>query len=135
MVKYILLALTLISSPLLADAVYVGGFSKHFYSNDLNEKNPLIAVEINDYIVGGFNNSHRDVTIIAAKNFKLKTISNFSAGVIAGVSYGYECKKFALCKNKFMPALAPYVSFTKYNIQPTVFVFGRAAYLAVKINY
>jgi len=135
MIKYILLSLTLISSPLLADSLYLGGFSKHLFTKGLNENNPLLAVEINDYVIGGFKNSYNDFTILTARDFKIKTNGNLSAGVILGATYGYYCDYVPLCKDKFMPVLSPYISFTKYNIQPTVLLFGEAVYFTVKINY
>jgi len=135
MIKHILLLIALISEPLLADGVYVGGVSKHLFQKGMNENNPLLAVEVNNYIVGGFKNSYSDFTVFAAKNFNLKTFDNFSLGVMLGVTYGYDCQYESICLNNFIPVSSPYVSFTKYNIKPTVLLFGEALYFTVKINY
>ena len=136
MIKLTALSLILMSSSALGNGVYIGAVSTHFHEVVESEStHELLIFEHNNYIAGGFVNSFNDFTVIAGKEFTLDISEDFGAGIILGASYGYDCSYMNLCKDSFMPVMAPYISYTKYKIQPTIAIIGTAAFFTVKFNY
>lgn len=127
-----------------ADNLYVGAWSKHINpQNVTNESHDLIAYEHNGYIAGRMINSYGDETYLAGKEFVSEKTNEFlgkydlSAGLYLGATYGYlSCtpgQENATGKD-VCPAAIPYISYTKYRIQPTVLIMGNAIAFSFKIN-
>ncbi|EIZ1450459.1 hypothetical protein MOU93_004443 [Vibrio parahaemolyticus] len=146
----IILVSTIISNGLGYDftedtSFYVTGFSKHVgVDGDFNEVHDLIGIEHKNFFIGTYNNSYYDQTYLATYNFKWSASEHFESdiasyfnyGFTAGMSYGYDCDyiDFAICKNKFMPVITPYIEFDKYFIKPNVSILGNAFFITFRIG-
>lgn len=118
------------------DAVYLGGISTHIASPDsqYNQSHDLIAYERNVYLVGRFKNSYNRTSYVAAKGWHehrgYLRLSLFVGGVYGYRScYGDEGTEARLC-----PMLAPSATYTRWRVQPSVFLFGEALVLSARVE-
>lgn len=139
--KKLILAALLMSSPSMADSVYLGAWSHHFNKPDsghvdFNERHNLTAYERNSYIFGRFKNSFSDETIFAAYNLKTDVLA-FEVGVITGVMHGYKehnSPKFNF--NKFKPMLVPHAALkADFFIKPTVLILDKAVAITFRLDF
>ena len=135
MKKLIFALLLCVSASVSANGVYLGAVSQHFnMKNVTNQTHVLVIFEYERYLAGGFTNSFGGLTVLVAKDYK-RHYKDFTYGAMLGAAHGYNCKRFGLCYKSVVPVLAPYVSYSKYRIQPTLAIFGGAAFLTVKVEY
>lgn len=133
----IVLVLVVTSAPVQADEVYLGGWSKHFLSEDItNETHNLVAYRSDHgYMAGYFKNSYGDDTVFAAVSKELWSRGHWEANLHYGVMVGYdECvmtgRDDALC-----PMILPELSYTKYRVKPTLALMGDALAFTVRVGF
>lgn len=125
--------LDLIQAKALADAIYVGAWSKHINPSDQvnNENHKMIAVEYKGYLVSSFENSFGNHTVALGKRFELFETENFKGAVYIGATYGYQgsCdqrSKKRSNKSVVCPLVVPEIVYTKYKTQIAVSLMGNA---------
>lgn len=126
--------------------LHVGGWSKHLNDSDYdrNENNQLYAFEYRNWLAGTFVNSFYDRTWLVGYNWRYEN-GRFEAGLITGVSYGYDEEdadksKYAISYNGWSPVLFPYIGYSLYNsdsleVVPTLGLLGSALSLSFQIVY
>lgn len=144
MIKNLLLTITLLTSSvaLASDetaSIHFGGFSHHLNNNkDYNNNNKILAVEYKNVVVGTFDNSFDDQSYLIGYNFHSNWL-DLQFGIVTGLVYGYDkddvSKSVLLWGTNLMPLIFPYVTYTKYDIQPTAGIFGEAATLLFKYKF
>lgn len=129
-------ALLIFSEDASADAIYVGGITKHLYrdydsnGDRLNEKNMLVAYQTGSFISGLYDNSYGDPTAFAGKVVHIGDWEYIELDLVIIGTYGYSyC--FGL-KSKLCGAIVPGITYKRYNLQPTLKLFGDAATLGVR---
>lgn len=132
----VLLSCFVLASKIKADSIYIGGWSTHIASPDsqYNQSHDLIAYEHNSYLVGRFKNSYSRTSYVAAKGWHEQSgylrLSLFVGGVYGYRScYGDEGTEARLC-----PMLAPSATYTRWRVQPAVFLFGEALVLSARVE-
>jgi hypothetical protein len=110
-----------------------GAWSYHFNKDQYitNENNNLIAINYKNWTAGGFKNSYGIDTYFAAKKFSIASYGHLNFSALAGINYGYnncqgvinvginEDQKKVIC-----PVLSPAVTYTRYEIQPSVLLLS-----------
>lgn len=130
-----LAALILLSFSAQADYLHLGGWSKHLVDGNFNETHHLIAIEHDNYIIGGFVNSFDDYTLLAGKKFSWQNENeSLEWGFLVGITYGYSSQDVSLSVNGFMPVLVPYLSCTEYKVQPALLLLGNAVAITFRIE-
>jgi len=129
------------------NSIYFGGFSKHLFTDGLNETHHFLGYERNDILIGAFKNSYNDWTAVAAYDFDYNFGDYFDNdfakqidfGVMLGASYGYECEMIEPmpCYNKISPVVLPYVSYTyqDFPIKPVLSLLGEAVFVTFRVDY
>ena len=141
--KIILTVLFLIiANQSLADGLYTGAWSYHYYKDEaeaagykINSNQNLIAYERNSYMIGYFKNSFGYDTVIASKYFNLYDNHDIKLGLYAGINYGYRW-----CGNDYShnqdavicPHLIPEFRYTKYKLQPSILLIQYGAALTFR---
>lgn len=138
MKKAIFTLLMLVTLQASADYVYLGAWSKHFdYVKATNETHNLVAYERNNWLVGYYNNSYDDDTVMAGYKFKRQLGENWQASVAVGVSYGYRAcmeKSDGLEDKRVCPAFFPELTYTKYRLQPSFIMMGDGVAVALRFK-
>ena len=114
--------------------VYTGAWSDHIASKtDYNETHNLVAVEYKSTIAGYFENSFGDDSFFAGSTYS-RQWGDFEAGLMVGAMYGYKgCKgQQSEPKKTVCPMVAPTVSYTKYQAEPSFIILGNAVALSVR---
>jgi hypothetical protein len=131
MKKYLLLALLLIPSYTMADALYLGGVAYHWIENKkaTNDENYFIGVEHDTFVYAFYKNSYGQWNTILAKRLEFLEGPNFKGAINAGINHGYyDCLRVHTVYKTTCPMVGFEVSYTKYEIQPTlVLEWGVAA--------
>ena len=139
-------------SPVHADDVYIGGWSKHLNDNNKNKDqepteyqfngdHSLFAYEYDNYVVGHFYNSYYDSTWFASRRFPIATAGDFSLNLHAGITYGYKSCEFSKLDYSvegppvYCPMIVPEISYDRYMIRPTLMIVGNAFVVTFKINF
>lgn len=134
--RCVAVVLCLVSSISVKADVFLGGWSHHLSTPDLNETHNLVAIEHNGWIGGYFKNSYNDDSGFAGKMLTVSESKNYEVGVALGVVYGYDKEDLDFMNvNGFMPMFIPYASWTTYTVQPTVMLLGEAVTLTFRIDY
>lgn len=117
---------------------YIGGWSHHWVSNNMNETHNLVAMEWDDkYVVGVFNNSYSNISYLGLRKFNYQT-TNFDLFAGAGVVYGYEGDQLDPFPTwgSWAPLVTVGVTWTALGvIQPTLFQMGEATVLSFKVDF
>jgi len=141
--KYILASLlSLMPLTSKADAIYLGGWSKHFggsVDNDgyeLNEKHDMVAVEYDNIIAGTFINSYHKRGYLLGYQYNLIEEKYANLDIMAGGLNGYLEGQFDFLR---VGDVNGFVSFsleanTPY-IKPAVMLFGTAFILTFKYEF
>lgn len=129
------------------NSIYFFGFSKHIFTEDLNETHYLLAYERNDILVGAFINSYDDWTGVFAYDFdynmsdylEFDFAQQIDFGIMIGASYGYNCEDLEPlpCYNKISPVAMPYISYTykEYPIKPVFALLGEALFFTMRMDF
>lgn len=125
-----------------ADGLYTGAWSYHVTADDrkragkpLNQDHELIAVEYESYYAGHYVNSLNHSTYLLGKYIELYETGYFKFGILAGVTYGYKtCYKpeNKSTQSVYCPMFMPEARYTKYKVQPSVFVMQEGAAIALR---
>lgn len=138
-IKYLLPLVLLPCNTYASDSVsaYFGGWSHHLVAGEYNEKHDYIGVEYNKVHFGSFVNSYNARSYILAYNWNGYVEDyNLEYGMLIGTIHGYTKDKVDIpMVNGFMPAIVPYVKFTKYPIKPTIGFMGPALFLTFEFKY
>lgn len=100
----IAIGISILPIPVMAEddiRVYLGGWSKHLNSKDLNETHNTIGVSYNNFEVLNFNNSYNKNSIQASYHHRF----NNYFGIRLGIVSGYNNKKFSV--GEFIPVVHP----------------------------
>lgn len=124
--------------------LHVGGWSYQLNDYARNEDTQLYALEYRHWLAGTFVNSFYDRTWLVGYNWVYK-IYKFEAGIVTGLSYGYDEEdvsdsKHTFSYNGWSPVLFPHVSYSLYNsdsleVRPTLGLLGSALSLSFQIVY
>lgn len=138
--KTLIIALLLLSNIALADSIYLGAYSYHINKSPTvtNDNHKLLAYEKNSYVAGTYVNSFGDRAYIVGKRIKGFDIGDIKISAMVGAVYGYySCKTgkepTENASQVVCPALVPEISYTKYDIQPSILILGNAIALSVKV--
>lgn len=95
-------------------SIILGLATLHVGGHDYNNDNQLIALKLNDYVVGTMDNSHNRRSYILAKDYPY----NDNFGVLFGGLSGYdydcllnECKQKDRGDDDILPLIAPYYQY------------------------
>ncbi|AUR89989.1 hypothetical protein NVP1135O_60 [Vibrio phage 1.135.O._10N.222.54.B6] len=138
----LLIALLALSPIANADALYVGGVSKHFGSNydgdgyKYNKNHELVAVEYNSIFLGTMLNSYHERSYVVGYQYGLIKERYFDLDVALGVISGYTEEQNDMFRignvNGFgslmLEANTPY-------IKPVVMLFGTAFVFSIKYEF
>lgn len=134
--------LDLIQTKALADALYVGAWSKHINPSPMvnNESHNLVAVEYKSYLVTAFKNSFSHDTVAVAKRYELFQRGHFKAGIYLGASYGYKgtCEATdgpTSNERVVCPLVVPDIVYTRYKTQIAVSLMGNAIAIGPKWEF
>jgi hypothetical protein len=131
----VLFVLTLgLSAKASADSVYLGGWSKHLSSGNYNSNHKLVAYERDKKIVGHFVNSYDRDTWFAGQKISWSA-RGYEYGIYAGVTYGYRaCLGRRESHAIICPAIAPFLSYTRHKIQPSIIMLADAVAITLRIK-
>ncbi|EDM46257.1 hypothetical protein [Marinobacter algicola] len=137
MKKALFATLVLVSAQVMATEAHLhaGAWSQHFSDEQRNETHDLIAVEVDSYMAGYFENSYSEDALFAAKRWSWQ-YGNFEAGIAVGAVYGYRsCTKGTADRSRRLcPLVYPSLTYTKYVIQPSVLVLGNAVAVSIRAD-
>lgn len=126
-----------INSDSLEVDFYVGAWSKHIVqdSNYLNERHDLLAVGVGNVFVGRFLNSFSRETFAVAYKWSHDITEDIEAGAFLGAMRGYTtCYGEDGSGKNICPLAAPFVSYNKYFVKPTLLLLGDAIAITAKIE-
>lgn len=118
-------------------SVHVGGWSHHVKVEDFNynETHNMKIVQRNNILFGEFTNSFGNSTYVVGYDLKLANKHDFQFGLIGGAVHGYKNDAIKSWKFNVMPIVVPYVTYTKYDIQPSLSLMGNAVVVSVKYQF
>lgn len=105
--------------------------------HSFNESNRLLAIEYKRVFAGYFKNSFNDDSFALGYRFS-KQWGNWEGSILAGVTYGYrDCTSSwdQFEDKKVCPAVSPMITYTKYDIKPTLIVIGEAISLTARKDF
>ncbi|BFN33578.1 hypothetical protein VHTUMSATKI_37730 [Vibrio harveyi] len=123
-------------------SIFAGGWSYHLVNQQyLNSKHDLFGVEYKNWLMATFKNSYGDPTYTVGYDFNWQS-DYFDYGVAVGANYGYcgdnQVKRYTDtygCETEHLfPLVMPYVSYSQYDIQPTIGMMFQAVVFTVKIK-
>lgn len=109
-------------------SLFAGAWSTHLITEDYtNETHNLVGVEYKGFVAGYFENSYGRDTVFVGKFMETNLTENISGFVIVGAMHGYtRCVgEDGSSKNLCLMASVG-ASYTRYKVQPTVFMLGDA---------
>lgn len=134
----IAILMVITANTVMADGLYTGAWSYHPNRDEwrkdgweLNENNQLIAYRYGKYTGGHFYNSFGDSTVFVSVELVTKQIYDFKATLYGGATHGYpycsgrEHPKTEHDEAKTCAALMPEIRYTKYHLQPALFLMER----------
>lgn len=99
---------------MLEIAFYLGMYTTHFGvdNSELNEDNRIIAVQVEDVVVGRMKNSFYNESYFAAYNYQFNDWSGVLLGAVN--AYDYDCmltgcSREEMGNSDILPVFAPYV--------------------------
>lgn len=118
-------------------SVHFGGWSHHVKTNnfEFNETHNMKIVQRNNVLFGEFTNSFGNRTYVVGYDLVLTNKHDFQFGLIGGVVHGYENDAIKTWKYNLMPIVVPYVTYTKYDIQPSLSLMGNAFVFSIKYQF
>ena len=129
------LFICLIANCSMADSLYTGAWSYHpIPDKDVDHSSHnLIGYEHNTLLVAAYKNSYGKASLFVAKRLEFIDEPTWKAAVNVGINYGYyKCLRVDMEEKTWCPAVVPEISYTKYKVQPTLSLFGKAIVLAFK---
>jgi len=120
-----------------AAELYLGGWSTHLTTPDAqyNQDHQLVGIEHKRVFVARFLNSYARESYAAAYAWH-RDRGYLRLSLYAGGVYGYrECYGDDGDKARLCPLLVLMASYTRYQVQPAVFLMGDAAVFAVKFSF
>lgn len=127
-------------SVMAEDYIYTGAWSYHFDQKDhpiTNQKHDLIGYQHDAWMIGSYHNSFGDQSYMIGREFQVRQYGNFNLTVVAGADYGYKsCTGPTTNKDAvWCPAIMPVLTYTKYDIQPSLAIMGRALTLQIRWRF
>lgn len=137
--------LIIIAQSSVADGLYTGAWSYHYYKDeveaegyDINSNQNLLAYEYKNILVGYYKNSWGYDTAVIAYRFDLFTLGDFTGAMYAGANYGYR-----FCSNdkrsdkdaKVCPVAMPAIIYTKYKLEPALIGIDHGAAIAIHWDF
>ncbi|ASV44534.1 hypothetical protein PBI_SCTP2_519 [Salicola phage SCTP-2] len=115
----------------------LGAWSKHVLSNDIsNETHNMIAVQKSRIMGGYFKNSHGNDTFFINYYREFEITKNIEPFVTFGLMYGYtECFGEDNSSKDVCPMGVIGVSYTKFRIEPTLYLLGDAISFGPRIKF
>ncbi|MES1988095.1 MAG: hypothetical protein V4440_08715 [Pseudomonadota bacterium] len=125
-----------------ADSILLGAYTYHLRAidRDLNQENEMIAIEYHGYIAGRMINSFYDETYFAGKRFVIANYGDFELATTVGIDRGYKsCKPGRRVPSDndsvICPIVVPQIIYTKYQVQPSIGLFGNALTLHAEVKF
>jgi len=113
--------------------LFVGAWSKHLISKDLNEQHNLVAIEHNGWFAGRFINSYNRESYAVARKFEWAA-KDLRAGVYLGAVRGYTtCFGDDNSNTNTCPMAVPYITYDA-AVAPQVMLIGEAVAVSVRIR-
>lgn len=113
--------------------VFIGAWSKHLISKDLNEEHRLFAIEHNGWFAGRFINSYDRESYDVARKFKW-TYGELEGGVYVGAVRGYtRCWGNDDSNTNTCPMAVPYITYDA-TVAPQVMLIGEAVAVTIRIR-
>jgi hypothetical protein len=130
---YILIAFVWSQNAKAETNVFVGAWSKHLISKDLNEEHRLFAVEHNNWFAGTFTNSYDRESYAVAHKFKW-TYGELEGGVYVGAVRGYtRCWGDDDSNTDTCPLAVPYIAYDA-PVAPQIMLIGEAVAVSIRIG-
>lgn len=110
---------------------------KEEVERDFNESNQLLGIEYKHVFVGYFKNSFNDDAFALGYRFS-RQWGNWEGSIMVGGTYGYrDCTSSwdQYADKKVCPAVSPMITYTKYDIKPTLIVIGEAISLTARKDF
>ena len=120
-----------------ADSIIVGGWSTHIASPDsqYNQDHRLIGYDSEEWLFASFKNSYDRDSFAIMKGWHKRT-SLFRLSLYGGGVYGYRsCYGDEGEDGRLCPLIVPAVSYTRYKLQPAVFLMGEALVASVRYEF
>lgn len=102
-------------------------WTHHSNMTDVNNQNNMVALEFNNLIVAKFDNSYWVETYMAGKMFPL---IGDNAGVILGVTYGYDSRCMFGSEEECPP-----IGFHEADFNPFASLYYSPEYRNIKLTY
>lgn len=132
----LLLILSLPPAVMAETRAYLGGWSHHLISTDVNETHGIIGIEKEGYAAGQFINSYNRLSYFGGKVFK-GYYGKLEYGIITGTVYGYtSCfGNNSERESVFCPLVVPYITHATDLVKPIIFLMGDAVTLSFAIEF
>lgn len=119
--------------------LYTGAWSYHLNDPKRDEKNEthyLLAYNKTGVLVGTFKNSYYDQALLIGREINTWQYKDIQAGIYGGVVLGYwQCfggKEEGDQMRNICPAIIPEIAYTKYKVQPSFMLLGKAAVFTIR---
>ena len=114
--------------------LYVGAWSKHIFSEGLNEEHGLIGIEHNKWMAARFTNSYNRESYAVMRKFDWRA-KDLEAGVFVGAVRGYTtCFGDDGGNTNTCPLVVPYVTYDA-PVAPMFFLMGEAGAVSVRVQF
>lgn len=125
--------------------IYTGAWSYHYGYKKMkaegrvvNQDHNLIAVEYRGYYLGRYINTLNNETYAFGKYFKFYEWNDIEFGMVGGISYGYaDCLGTEKANEdpKVCPFYLPEARYSKYNVQPAIFLLQKGGGASIKWEF
>jgi len=113
--------------------LYAGAWSKHIFSEGLNEEHGLIGIEHNKWMAARFTNSYNRESYAVARKFDWSA-HGIHTGVYVGAVRGYTtCFGDDDSNTNTCPMAVPYITYDAV-VAPQVMLFGEAVAISFRIR-
>lgn len=126
---------TTLALPSMADGLYLGGWSVHFFTKDvINENHQTVMVEYDNFLGGTMINSFGHRSYILGYSVDLYESEHFKFNAPAGIMSGYGDTDM-IRVGDYAPLLGVGVEFKLPYVRPTVLYTGKAAMVMFKLEF
>lgn len=146
--KFLIVIFLLLSPFVSADHLYLGAWSYHFNDHpnkgwdeslpqEYNQTHNLIGYQKNGYMIGHYENSFNQSTVVVTRNFE-SNHKDFAFIFAVGATRGYnDCgneKQNPGTDKKICGYYQAGIAYTKYRVQPVFGLSGSIAVLSFRIK-
>lgn len=124
--------------PLISQVSYLGGWSFNWgTAPDYTSSSNIVMLQFDNFVAGYYKNSFSNDTYVLGWAFDEWTIAqDLNVGLMVGMSHGFpnDETEVTLGDSEFAPIAVPYITFTRYAVQPMFGLMGTdAAFIAFRL--